>query len=327
VVSIYPTTSYGRPRDDAAIPKAATRIFTDETGRRVAVPAQIRRVISLAPNLTETVYALGLQDHLVGDTIYCDYPPEARSKPHVGATLNPSLEVILALKPDLVLATTTINREDTVAALERLGIAVYVTDPHTMEQLLAGIRHLAGAMGAEAKGETLATDLQAHLDALHDKLANSPPVPVFFVVWEDPLISIGQNTFLADALRWAGGESVVKTGQNWPKIGLEEVVRLQPEYLVFPGDETNSETKILADLRDNPGFRNLYSVKKGNVAVISESIDRPAPRLVGAIEQLAKKLHPDVFAAPPGVGGANSHASRENARNSDCSSGAALCSH
>src|SRR5579872_7211579 len=110
-VSLWPATLCGR-QDEASPSEPVTHIATDETGRHIAVPLRVRRIVSLAPNLTETVYALGLQDHLVGDTIYCDYPPEARSKPHVGATLNPSLEAILALNPDLVLATTTINREE-----------------------------------------------------------------------------------------------------------------------------------------------------------------------------------------------------------------------
>lgn len=303
-----------------------THVVTDDTGRHVTVPLDVRRIVSLAPNLTETVYALGLEDHLVGDTIYCDYPPEARSKPHVGATLNPSLEAILALKPDLVLATTAINRQETVAALERLGVAVYATDPHTIEQLLADIQRLADVMGAGPKGQALVTDLQSRLDALHNQLAQTQPVRVLFVVWEDPLISIGENTFIADALRWAGANSVVNTKQNWPKVGFEEVVRLRPEYLVFAADENNSEAKTLSDLRERAGFRNLESVKEGHVAIISDSIDRPAPRLIAAIEQLARRLHPEAFASRAASLDSQNTGYSQVAEISSCFAGALPCS-
>src|SRR5712692_6953515 len=106
------------------------RLVTDETGRRVNVPDHPRRVISLAPSITETLYALGLEDRLVGDTDYCDYPPEAKLKPHVGAVLNPSLEKIVALKPDLVLGIAEANRRETADQIERLGIPLYGLTAH-----------------------------------------------------------------------------------------------------------------------------------------------------------------------------------------------------
>ncbi|MGH9757008.1 MAG: helical backbone metal receptor, partial [Candidatus Acidiferrales bacterium] len=180
------------------------RTVVDEAGLRVTIPAKIERIVTLAPNLTETIYDLGLEDKLVGDTTYCDTPAAAKNKPHVGPPMNPSVEAIVALRPDLVLATTSINFVDTVTTLSRLGIAVYSTDPHTVREMLDSIAHIADAAGAPEKGAALEARLQARLDVLHARLENRPLVHVLFVVWEDPLISIGQNTFIADALRWAG---------------------------------------------------------------------------------------------------------------------------
>ena len=202
------------------------RVVTDETGRRVAIPADVKRVVSLAPNLTETIYALGLEERLAGDTDYCDTPAAAKLKPHVGGAQNPSLEAIVALHPDLVLATTSINRIETVEGLAKVGVAVYTTDPQTVRGMLESTARIAGLMGAEAQGATLVAKLQARLDALAARLADVPPVHALFVVWEDPLITIGQNTFIADALRWAGAESVILSQQKWPRVSFEEVVRL-----------------------------------------------------------------------------------------------------
>src|SRR6266404_2358457 len=113
----------------AALPTG--REFTDEVGRKVQIPKEVERVVSLAPNLTEIVFALSDGNHLAGDTDYCDYPPEALLKPHVGGPVNPNLEEIASLMPDLVLATKSINRRETVNALDHIGLPVYVTDPHS----------------------------------------------------------------------------------------------------------------------------------------------------------------------------------------------------
>ena len=138
------------------------------------------------------------------------------------------------MHPDLVLATTSINRPETADALLKLGIPVYTTsDPHTVTGNAGFHRGNRGLDGREESGAKMVADLQKRLDTLHALLQDRPMVHVLFVVWEDPLISIGQNTFIADALRWAGAESVITSGQNWPQVSMEEVVRLQPDYIVL----------------------------------------------------------------------------------------------
>ena len=150
---------------DSATKPGAARVVTDETGRRVTIPADVKRVVTLAPHLTETIYALGLEERLAGDTDYCDTPPAAKLKPHVGGAQNPSLEAIVALHPDLVLATTSINRIETVDGLAKVGVAVYTTDPQTVRGMLESTARIAGLMGAEARGSALVAKLQARLDA------------------------------------------------------------------------------------------------------------------------------------------------------------------
>jgi iron complex transport system substrate-binding protein len=280
----------------------------DGAGRRVEIPAQIKRVVTLAPDLTETIYALGLGERLAGDTNFCDTPPAAKLKPHVGTMQNPSLEAIVALHPDVVFASTSINRRETVDALARLGLAVYATNPHTVNGVLDSIKNVANVMGAASEGQALVTELRGRLEKLQMHLANLPLVHVLFVVWEDPLITIGQNTFIADALRWAGAESVILADQNWPQISFEEVVRLQPDYIVFTSNHSGDSRALLAELRSRQSWNGLHAVEMGHVLEISDEIARPSPGIVDAIEGLAREVHAEVYPGP----GASYAPAREN---------------
>jgi iron complex transport system substrate-binding protein len=306
---------------DSATKPGAARVVMDETGRRVAIPADVKRIVTLAPNLTETIYALGLEERLAGDTDYCDTPPAAKLKPHVGGAQNPSLEAIVALHPDLVLATTSINRIETVDGLAKVGITVYTTDPQTVRGMLESTARIAGLMGAEAQGSALVAKLQARLDAVSARLADVPPVHALFVVWEDPLITIGQNTFIADAMRWAGAESVILSQQKWPHISFEEVVRLQPEYIVFASDHAGFGAEELGALRSREAWKQLRAVELGHIAVISEEINRPSPGLVDAIEQLAREVHPKTFRESENgkLKMENGHGARERMESTDVS--------
>lgn len=271
------------------------RPVIDETGRHMTIPPGVNRIVSLAPNLTETVYSLGAGDRLVGDTNYCDTPPEAKLKPHVGNPQQPSLEAVVALHPDLVLATTAINTPETADTLLKLGIPVYTTDPHTVRGMLDSLPVLGDLIGAKAQGETLEAGLRARLDALQARLKDQPLAHVLFLVWADPPMSIGSNTFIADALRWAGAESVLVSDHSWPQPSFEEVLRLQPDYVVLTTDHEGADTD-LASLRANPEWKALTAVKLGRMVTVSDKFDRPSPGLVDAIEQLAHELHPEVFA-------------------------------
>jgi len=277
---------------------SASREVTDELGRRVQVPSAVRRVVSLAPNLTEIVFALGEGENLAGDTDFCDYPSEATRKPHVGGTVNPSLERIVSLMPDLVLATKSINRRETVNALDRVGLPVYVSDdPHSVNDMIASVQHIGNVLGVEKSAFAVAGDLRGRLAELEQRLAGTTPRRVLFVVWTDPLISVGRNTFIADALRRAGARSVVDTAAEWPRISLEEMLRLQPEFLVFASAHAGDMRRDIAALHTRPGWRDLEALRRGHVVLLSDAINRPAPRMLDAVEELARALHPEAFSS------------------------------
>jgi iron complex transport system substrate-binding protein len=294
----FAITVQSSPQAPATSP-VPTHEVIDEVGRTVRIPVNPTRIISLAPSLTETVYALGADDRLVGDTDYCDYPPAAKRKPKVGGVIDPSLEQIVALHPDLVLVTKESNRLETVHALETLNIPAYATDPHNVNDIVASTEKLAEVLNVSASGKSVVGDMERRLATLQSKLSGVPPRRVLFVVWMEPLISVGQNTFVADAIGKAGALSIVNSSQDWPQISMEEVAHLQPEFLVFAPSHSQTAAQKYESLSNLPGWNLLTAVRERRFAVASDAIIRPAPRIISAIEELARQLHPQVFGPPP----------------------------
>ena len=274
------------------------REVVDELGRTIRIPQQVRRIVSLSPSSTETIYVLGLQDRLVGDTDYCDYPPDAQKKTKVGGATSPSLEVIASLHPDLVLVTK-LNRLETTQSLAELGIPSYATDPHTIADILSSIKTLADVLGVPDAGASVADEMQRRLDDLQRRIGDLPPKRVLFVVWTQPLISTGQHTFLADALRHAGAVSIVNSSQDWPQVNLEEVAKLQPDFLIFAESQAGDASREIEKLATLPGWKIVHAIRDRRYAVISDAVNRPAPRIISAIEELARQLHPEAFAEKP----------------------------
>jgi iron complex transport system substrate-binding protein len=275
------------------------RAVTDQTGRRVTVPEHPSRLVSLAPSVTETLFVLGLGDRIVGDTDYCEYPPEARLKPRVGSNLNPSLERIVALKPDLVLGSPQANRRETADQLERLGIPLYGVTAGTVAETLTSIRDLGKLLGREAEATKLASDLDRRIQAVARRVAHRKPPKVLFVVWYRPLTTAGARTFVSDLIRCAGGAPISEGLEGeWPKMSLEEALRLDPAVILFPRSE--SFAPELEEFQSLPGWRNLRAVKTRRMYVISDAVIRPSPRLVDALEEVARILHPESALQPEG---------------------------
>jgi iron complex transport system substrate-binding protein len=269
----------------------SARMVKDQTGRMVNVPENPLRLVSLAPNITEIVYALGLGDELVGDTDNCDFPPEAKSKPHVGTMVNPSLERIVALKPDLALGTPEANRRETADQLERLGIPVYGVTASTLHGTVASIEDLGKVLGRAAEATRLVAQMQARIDRVENRIKAQPEPRVLFVVWYRPLITVGPHTFIADVIRAAGGIPIgADLKGEWPRLTLEELLPLNPDVILFP--KTESFSPSLKEFRGLPGWKDLRAVKDGRMYFVSETIERSGPRLVDALEELANILHP-----------------------------------
>lgn len=262
------------------------------------LPARPQRIVSLAPSLTETLFALGVGDRVVGVTDFCDYPPEALAKPRVGGMINPNLERILSLHPDLALVTREGNRRETLEALERLSVPAYAVEIERLEDVSRTVRDLGQVVGEPAAGAALAEELDQRVARVHAAVEGYPARRVLFLVWLHPVVSVGRGSFLNDLLEKAGARSIAEaTLQPWPHLSLEEILRQDPEIIVVPRSPDFEPTR--EDLLRLPGWRNLAAVEQNRILYVPSAIERPGPRIAEMLETLARALHPEAFGPIP----------------------------
>ena len=257
------------------------------------------RVVSLAPSITEIVYALGAGERLVGVCAQCDHPPEVARIPRVGGYLTPSVEVVLAKQPDLVIAVPSPGNREAVRAVERAGVRVLVVHDRTLADLWASITQIADALGVPADGERLVAEVEARLDAVRTRVAGLPPRRVLVVVGHNPLMAVGGDNLQDELVTLAGGNNVAAdAGAAWPTLSLELVLARAPEVIVDAamGSEANG-TALLQVLPTVP------AVHDGRVVRLTgDTLLRAGPRVSEAAQALAAAIHPEAFrAAPAGV--------------------------
>ncbi len=277
---------------------ANSREVVDEAGRKITVPAKIDRLVSLAPNLTEVVYAVGAGDRLVGNTTFCDYPEAAKNVAKVGDTLQPSIERILALRPQLVLVSTASQLEAFTKQLNEQQIAVYVTDPHDLEGIFRSIQAVGDLLNQSAVAVETVRELRARAERVERAVAGLPRASVFFQLSGQPLYTAGKGSFVTNLIERAGGQSVTAdVNEAWPRISDEAALASRPEAVIVLSGSTMgdaagaaSNIKVAAALRKSPAVQN------GRVYLINgDLLTRPGPRLVEGLEQIARALHPEAF--------------------------------
>ncbi len=273
------------------------REVTDDLGRKIRLPAKIERVVSLAPSLTESVFAVGAGDKLVGVTSFCNYPEEAKKLPKIGDTMKPNLETIVALKPQLVLVSTDSQLEAFLRQMEAQNIPAFVTGAKDFDDVLRILKQLGDLLDRRDQAETLVQSLQSRAAAVQAKLKNEnpaqKPVRVFVQISREPLYTIGKTSFLTDLVRRAGGESVTANVETaYPNISRETALAAEPEAIILSVDESMGTQNILPD----DAFKNSPAVKNKRVYPINgDLLTRPSPRTADLIEQIARALHPNAF--------------------------------
>jgi iron complex transport system substrate-binding protein len=272
----------------AALLAAADSELTlqDDLGRTLSLPAPASRIVSLAPGITESLFAIGAGRQLVGVTTYCSYPPEARQKPSVGGMTTPSIEAITALSPDLVVATVEGNLREDVRTLERIGIPVFVTNPRTLEAIQHSLTQLGILTGHGEEARHLVRTLQQREDSLRRE-ASTPPVRTMLILALQPLVVAGSNTFLDDLLRAAGAENIgARSPGSYPTISREAVAAGDPEVLILLSDAAADTSTLLEQF---PEWRTLSAIRTGHVFIVdADLLSRPGPR---SLEGLALLNH------------------------------------
>ena len=273
-----------------------TRVVTDDLGRSVTVPVKITRVVSLAPNLTEIIFAVGAGNRLVGVTTFCNYPEQAKAIAKIGDTMTPNMESIIALKPDVVFVSTASQIEAFMKTLEANGIAVYVTNPKTLDDVFQSLLQLGELLGTREQAAILVSNLSGRRSLLTHLVSFVEPraerkvlTRVFVQISKEPLFTIGKDSFLTDVIAMAYGVSVTnEVPTAYPKLSKETASALNPDVIILSDSEDNQEP--------NEVFKNSPAVKNGRIYKVNADIlSRPGPRLVDALEQIAKDLHPDKF--------------------------------
>lgn len=272
-----------------AVPCFASRTLKDELGRTVEVPDHPHRVICLIPSVVDVVYSLGAGADVVAISDFTKYPKEALQKPSIGLPLNPSIEAIVALRPDLVLGSGDLNVLESADSLQRLGIPVFMADPHGIEGIYASISSIGKALNRDAEAAALVARLRARLAAVKSSVADKPKLRVFMAIWYDPVMTIGRKAFIGEIIDAAGGRSVTDDiAQEWPEISLESIVSRQPDAILFiKGSKLTAE-----ELKTRPGWERVKAVQQGHVYYVDDRIQYPSPAAFDALEDLAKQFHP-----------------------------------
>jgi iron complex transport system substrate-binding protein len=272
--------------NNPATAEVKMRDIADDLGRQIKIPEKVERVVSLAPNLTENIFAVGAGDRLVGVTTFCNYPEDAQKIQKVGDTLNPNIETIIALKPQIVFVSTASQIETFTKTLEAQGITVFVTNPKDLNGVLANLRQLGDIFGTLERTTVLLNELQERIIGVDEMVRDKPKVKTFVQISKEPLFTIGKESFLSEIIERAGGTSVTKdVATAYPKISKETALALNPDAIILSDSPDNTEP--------NEVFKNSPAVKNKKVFKINADIlSRPSPRIVNALEQIAESLHP-----------------------------------
>jgi iron complex transport system substrate-binding protein len=259
-----------------------------------AAPPAPQKVVSLAPSVTETIFALGLGKRLVGVTDHCDYPAEARKLPRIGGFMSPSLEAIVAKRPDLVVGVSSATDPVKAKEMERLGLKVTLISLASLNDILNSIKSVARALGSPEAGERLVHKITLQFDEVKRRVAPAPRRSTLLAVGLRPLVVVGGKNFIDELITLAGGENIAgKAAQPWLNLPDEYVVAKAPQVIIEAGmgSERGESAKHWGDLKSIP------AVREGRVyAYPSDKILRPGPRIGEGLEEIARLVHPECFA-------------------------------
>ncbi len=278
---------------------------TDAQGAIVTIPARPSRIVSAAPAVTEILFAIGAGDRVVAVTDQCSYPPAAARLPKIGGFWTPSTERALGARPDLVIGSRG-NPPDFVAPLRKSGVPVVTVDPHTLGDIYETIMQIAELTGDKRAGERLVSSMQARLKAVAERIGEVPAQQrptAFLVLQVAPPWTAGAGTFQDDAIVAAGGINIAHDMKGFGAYSIETLAAKDPRFLLLStmdGDRTRMKKDVMA----SPALRRLSAVESGRMVVLeSDPLMRAGPRIVEAVEAMARAFYPERLPNPsPGRG-------------------------
>jgi len=264
-------------------------------GREVVFPHPPQRIVSLAPNITEILFYLGLDEEIVGVSIHCNFPEKAKSKVRVGSYISLDFERITFLKPDLVIATGAGNTRDMVDRLGKLGFSTYVIFPKNFNDILKSIDHLGQVVGREKEAMGIILGIKQRRQRVIELTKGLSRPKVFLQIGEAPIVTVGKGSFADDLIHLAGGENIAgKEKEMYPRLGMEEILKRSPEVILI--SSMNPKGDYQRVLQEWSRWKMIPAVKNGRVHLIdSDLIDRPSPRIIDGLEEIARILHPERF--------------------------------
>ena len=266
---------------------------TDDLGRDVRFLKPPERIVSLAPGLTEILFSLGLDNRIVGVTDYCNYPQEALSKTRVGG-LNANIEKILALHPDLVVGVAGLYQQENLTRFERFHIPYFVVDPASLEKIFETILVFGKIEGVNSTAADTVRQLRIRLDRVRQGVRPLPPTRLLYVVDKEPLISVGKGSYLADLIREAGGINIAGGLEKaYPMLSMEYVIQQNPQVIILAMDA--DRTLSDQEKRYWDRWSSLSAVRDGKIYKVDrDRLNRPGPRVMDGLEELARLLHPTI---------------------------------
>ncbi len=272
--------------------------ITDDLGRVVTISGTTERIVSLSPSNTEILFALGLENRIVGVTNYCDYPPEAKNKENIGGFSTPSVEKIVALMPDLILATG--RHKDIISGqMESLGLTIVAIDSEDVNGILDRILLVGQITGRTGAAERLTSDMRQRIDKITDKTKNlldSQRPKVFYITWLDPLMSMGPGTFCNELIELAGGVNIAADATTqYPLYSMEVLVERNPDVIIVSISHGSSGATV-DGLKTLLAGKNIAAVANNRVYSVDTNLTgRPGPRIVEGLEAMARYIHPELF--------------------------------
>jgi iron complex transport system substrate-binding protein len=265
--------------------------ITDGYGREIELEKPAEKIISLAPSMTETIFALGAGDRLVGVTTYCNYPEEAKEIDQVGDFEGPNLESVIEKNPDVVVALAM--GDDEKSKLEDAGITVFLQDPQNLGEVFDNIKKIGTILGLQEEAESLTSNMNAKKDSIVETVSNYDSKKVFYEVWSEPLMTAGPGSILDEMINLSNGENIAYDAESlYPEYSLELLIERNPEVYLTADDGF----KTVEDIKNREGYENITAIKENNIYMLHPDIvSRTGPRIIEGLEMIAQAIHPEAF--------------------------------